>query len=216
MSYDSSIELSSSFLQRPVPYVERNLENRIDVICFLIEKFGYKKYLEIGCHDNETFNAIECAFKVGVDPVQGGTVRLSSDAYFDLSVETFDLIFIDGLHHSEQVYRDIKNALLRLRPNGSIVVHDCLPKEEIHQRRDPVDYIWNGDVWKAFALYRQDPMLDAAVCDFDNGIGIIRIRKNSEPVNLDKPYSLLDWNDYLQNRKSWMRPMSSDEIKAWV
>lgn len=35
---------------------------------------------------------------VGVDPLLGGTHRMTSDAFFAANTEHFDLIFIDGLH----------------------------------------------------------------------------------------------------------------------
>ena len=35
---------------------------------------------------------------VGVDPLLGGTHRMTSDAFFAANADAFDLIFIDGLH----------------------------------------------------------------------------------------------------------------------
>lgn|GEM_PF-3963401 len=78
---------------------------------------GYSKYLEIGCAGNDCFENINIPFKVGVDPSQGGTLRLTSDEYFALTTERFDLIFIDGLPYAAQVVRDVEHALNRLRPN---------------------------------------------------------------------------------------------------
>jgi tetratricopeptide (TPR) repeat protein len=99
------------------PYIERQVSNRASLINYCIERFAYEKYLEIGCHENETFDQIEIPYKVGIDPVKGGTIRLTSDEFFRLSDDTFDVIFIDGLHYCEQVYKDVRNALLRLRKN---------------------------------------------------------------------------------------------------
>ena len=41
-------------------------------------------YLEIGTYQNETFNTIPLPLKnkFGVDPVSGGNIKLSSDAFF--------------------------------------------------------------------------------------------------------------------------------------
>ena len=52
---------------------------------------------------------------------------MTSDAFFLQNKQLFDLIFIDGLHHSHQVLRDINNALRWLSPSGTIVLHDCNP-----------------------------------------------------------------------------------------
>jgi predicted O-methyltransferase YrrM len=65
----------------------------------------------------------------------------------------FDIVFIDGLHISEQVVMDIQNSLDVLNPKGTIVMHDCLPINEAAQSRERLGDHWNGDVWKAFAHY---------------------------------------------------------------
>ena len=84
---------------------------RWDLIQFLINKYDYKTYLEIGCDKDQSFSKIEIPYKVGVDPISGGTIRKTSDDFFKTNKEKFDIIFIDGLHHYEQVIIDIDNAL---------------------------------------------------------------------------------------------------------
>ena len=57
----------------------------------------------------------------------------TSDEYFESIKDTevkYDIIFIDGLHHNEQVLKDVENSLKHLSEGGSIVCHDCLPSEE--------------------------------------------------------------------------------------
>ena len=58
--------------------------------------------------------------------------KITSNEYFEQLSKLkdslkFDLIFIDGLHESEQVYRDYKNARKHLSKNGIIIFHDCNP-----------------------------------------------------------------------------------------
>ena len=55
----------------------------------------------------------------------------------------FDIIFIDGLHHYEQVIVDINNALSVLNDNGHILVHDCLPRTIAHQAIPRYRGSWN-------------------------------------------------------------------------
>ena len=74
----------------------------------MIENKNYKKYLEIGCHNDEVFNKISIE-KIGVDPVSGGNFRGTSDEFFKKNKSNFDCIFIDGLHEYKQVKRDILN-----------------------------------------------------------------------------------------------------------
>lgn len=192
------------------------IEDRTSFINYILRKFKFKKYLEIGCHDDQNFSLINCPYKVGVDPVQGGTLRLSSDEFFALTTDTFDLIFIDGLHHADQVYMDALNALKCVSANGIVLLHDCMPQSEINQTREPGDYIWNGDVWKAFVQLRTFPDLDIRVAAFDHGIGVIKQSLNTAPISLDKPFRELVWSDYTIHCDSWLRQGNSEDIVRWL
>ena len=61
--------------------------SRIEIIQSIINKNKYQNYLEIGCDKNENFSKIKIKNKVGVDPLQGGTLRMTSDEYFKKSKE---------------------------------------------------------------------------------------------------------------------------------
>ncbi len=80
--------------------------------------------------------------KTGVDPSPRRVLaewemhQMTSDAFFATNTSKFDLIFIDGLHTSDQVIKDIFNALAALAKNGVIAVHDCNPMTEEAQVRD--------------------------------------------------------------------------------
>lgn len=195
---------------------EPRFSNRITLIDYLIERFGYRKYLEIGCRDDYTFSKVKIPYKVGIDPFQGGTLRMTSDAYFALTNDNFDLIFIDGLHLAEQVVRDIHNACRHLRNGGTIILHDCNPTEEIHQVRKAKAKTWNGDVWKGLVHYRQDPYLDIVVGNFDFGMGIIRQRLNPDPIRLPRPYMELRWSDLIANRQRWLKLSNAEQIAHWL
>ena len=80
--------------------------NRIDIINYVINKYDYKKYLEIGCHNNEVFDKIKIE-KIGVDPVSGGNFKGTSDEFFEQNNKNFDCIFIDGMHEYKQVKKDV-------------------------------------------------------------------------------------------------------------
>jgi hypothetical protein len=98
-----------------------NNANRIILINYLIDRYQFKSYLEIGCEKDLCFNAVRAEHKVGVDPIEGGTHRMTSDEFFSTNTETFDIIFIDGLHWSEQVFRDITNSLKSLNQGVSLL-----------------------------------------------------------------------------------------------
>jgi len=156
---------------------------RSDLINKLIAVNGYTTYLEIGCHRDQCFGSIKADYKVGVDPASGGTLRMTSDDFFASNSETFDIVFIDGLHIYEQVRRDILNSAKVLNENGTILMHDCLPTCCLAQYRFPAGLdVWNGDTWKAFIEARAMPDLDSATCLIDHGVGVIKKRNNAKPL----------------------------------
>jgi len=144
---------------------------RYEVINRIIRIKGYKRYLEIGTQADVCLKRVECVFKVGVDPEphmhdslnSNQFHKMKSDEFFQRNKHTFDIIFIDGLHHSKQVGIDIKNSLKILEQGGTIVVHDCNPRSEESQK---VPYMhmgsWNGDVWKAWMYFRSSSRLKSA------------------------------------------------------
>ena len=72
--------------------------HRFDIINNIIKYKKYNSYLEIGCQADVSFKKILAADKIGVDPMDGGTHRMTSDNFFKTNQKTFDIIFIDGLH----------------------------------------------------------------------------------------------------------------------
>jgi hypothetical protein len=157
--------------------LEEEFFSRSNLINYLIGLYGYKSYLEIGVNDGVNFERVHCAYKVGVDPSDKYdkiTFNTTSDEFFAQNKDTFDIIFIDGLHLSEQVIIDIQNSLEVLNPLGTIIMHDCLPFAEGAQFRERTQNHWNGDVWKAFAHYRKNPDLIMFTLVTDQGLGFIK------------------------------------------
>jgi len=177
-----------------------NYLNRWDIINILIKKNNYKSYLEVGTQDpNSNFNKIEIENKVSVDPFPRGEVTFvgTSDEYFQsiLENEKFDIIFIDGLHHDDQVLRDIENSLNHLSDSGIIVCHDCLPTSEHMQERNDHGGVWLGDVWKAIAKLRVERIdLDIKVVDTDLGCGLIKSGTNI-PYITNENYLIYSYYD---------------------
>lgn len=189
--------------------------NRIELIQSLIDKNKYTKYLEIGVRDGECFDAIKCETKVGVDPDKNSkaTHYVTSDEFFrDLLIEGgFDIIFIDGLHHADQVEKDIINSLDVLNEGGIIVMHDCLPTSKRMQEIPLTDQQeWTGNTWLAYLkmrVMRSD--LTMHVCDTDWGLGIIR-KGSQVPLVLDY---IPTYEEFDANRKAWMNVISVEQFK---
>ena len=194
--------------------------DRIKLINYLISRYGFKNYLEIGCEYNICFNSVQCENKTGVDPERGGTHRMTSDHFFKVNNREmkFDIIFIDGLHHSNQVVRDISNSLECLIPGGIIALHDCNPTTpELAAVPRPTPHTWwNGDVWKAIVFYRQIMSLDIVVGDFDFGCGIIRQQPNTAPLFTNEWWTTLTYEKLEQYRPAWLRAIPFEDVVRWL
>ena len=179
---------------------------RWDLIQNIIDKKRYDNYLEIGCDKDQSFSKIKVKNKIGVDPVSGGNIRSTSDQFFRTNTSKFDIIFIDGLHHYEQVIKDVNNSLQILNDNGFILLHDCLPRSVAHQAIPRYRGSWNGDVWKALVELRTRSDLDTYTCQIDFGVGIVQKKKNTEILFFEKKnFKRLKFSDYYHNFNSFMR-----------
>ena len=186
---------------------------RWDLIQHIINKYNYTSYLEIGCDKDQSFSRIKINKKIGVDPISGGTIRDTSDNFFINNKDKFDIIFIDGLHHYEQVIKDIYNSLDILNDNGHILIHDCLPRTIAHQAIPRYRGSWNGDVWKSIVELRTKIDLEVFTCEIDFGVGVIRKKINTNPLDIKiNDFKKLKFKDYYRNNKEFMNVISYDKI----
>lgn len=196
---------------------------RSEILNNIAEIIDAKSYLEIGCAQDECFNRIKVVDKIGVDPICGGTHRMTSDDFFIHNNKTFDLIFIDGLHMYDQVMRDIKNSLASLNDAGIIAMHDTLPVHESSQivplsaaQKHP-DFKggWLGDVWKAVVDIRQSRSIDVCTIPIPCGLTLIKKAKNRNPLpcfNNNK----LNWQLYTNLNQKLLNVINSNEMHSWI
>lgn len=183
------------------------INNRIQLIQFLIDNYGLHKYLEIGVRNFRTLDKIICLSKVGIDPilevVRPDGLRLSSDEFFRLNTNKFDIVFVDGLHLYEQVIRDIVNSYNCLAVGGFIIVHDCLPSTKEMCSRNRTTIGWTGDVWKAIIWFRTVyPKILCYVLNLEYGCGII-VKNNDDVIEFPVEtveYDGLDFDWFQKNR----------------
>lgn len=199
--------------------------DRLDIINYLIEKNGYKKYCNIGVFTGYTLDGVKCEEKIGVDPQpehyngKEEVIASTSDEFFERlpDNEIYDIFFIDGMHKQDYVERDIKNAIRHLSENGIIVLHDCNPPTEIHTTIGDEHGNWNGTVYKAvLGATNKYPGFDFNVIDTDWGVGILKKipqPKNSFTIYQDIPeiqdtskFSLImvDFQDYEKAESDWI------------
>ena len=188
---------------------------RMDIINMLIEKCGYKTYLEIGYAAGDCFNNIICEQKTSVDPDKNtqATHHLTSDEFFKQNKEKFQIIFIDGLHHSGQVYKDILNALKVLNKGGTIVCHDMNPQGFQEQYVPRQVQCWNGDVWKSWVKLRTERKdLEMFVLQMDEGTAIIRKGKQKKLIlKCD-----LTYDNFVINRFEWLNLQPVEYFLEWI
>ena len=188
--------------------------NRITILQSLIDKNNYKSYLEIGVQAGHVLSAIKCPVKVGVDPdtASAATIHNTSDGFFANNKEQFDIIFIDGLHHADQVGKDIENSLKVLSKGGTIVMHDCLPTTKRMQEIPLQEQSeWTGNVWKAYLKFRMTRAdLDMAVVNCDWGCGIIR-PGSQVPVVTEQA---INYENFCLYKEKWMNVISAEQFKA--
>jgi len=209
---------------------------RTEIINFLIEKFNYNTYLEIGVSDiNLNFNHIKANHKVGVDPqksVLGIQYNITSDDFFTINKEKFDIIFIDGMHEYHHVYRDLQNSIKILNDGGTIVLHDCNPINEAIQMvpetndgnwtdEQWLDFLelrskmtcdgWSGDCWKAIVKFRSETKkYNTFVIDTDFGVGVVK-KSDCEliPITIDNE---LTYKNLEINRKYWLNLITPEDF----
>jgi len=173
------------------------------IINYLAKKINAKRYLEIGVDQKSNFNKVDIKYKLGVDPNvdSDDVVKKTSDDFFIDNEEKFDIIFIDGLHHADQVYKDIINSLSILNPGGYIICHDMLPTNEEMQIIPFNGGMWTGNCWEAFVNLRQTREdLEMFTIDVDMGLGIIRKGKQ-EKLKVDRE---INYENFTYYKYDWM------------
>jgi len=212
--------------------------NRTEIINYLLSLTNSENYLEIGVRNpDDNFNKINCKNKYSVDPgvefdKNPVDFKLTSDEFFKQLEENkltiknnikFDVIFVDGLHISNQVELDISNSLKYLSENGFLILHDCNPPSEYHQREDykffnsPASVNWNGTTWKAFYKFRINKEYFSICFDTDFGVGVISKTKYPNFNNLEKLDNyFFEYNQLEKNRTEHLNLLSFGNWKKFL
>lgn len=177
---------------------------KTQIINQIIKDRGYKSYLEIGYGNGSNFKNIEVENKIAVDPNVTTMLGfkdprlepITSDEFFLSNEDKFDLIFIDGLHHSDQVERDIVNSWKALNSGGMILIHDILPKNEEMTLVPRKTKQWTGNVFKAWhGFVTKYPKIKISI-DYREEWGLGIIEKSRHRVSLGF-VSDISFDDYL-------------------
>ncbi len=126
--------------------------NRISIIQYLIDKYDYRRYLEIGVQKGKSFLPIKCKKKIAVDPQFQISFKDKwkwfyknptnwNNSYFEMTSDRFfqkhnsylkknggiDICLIDGLHTFRATLNDLLSSLHHLKADGVVICHDCFP-----------------------------------------------------------------------------------------
>jgi len=183
------------------------ITNHTQLLNAIIEKYNLKSYLEIGVNNPaNNFDKVKCDVKVGVDPsVEANNVfKITSDKYFStvIDLKLFNLIFIDGLHHSDQVKRDFENSLRCLSDNGFIVIHDVLPENEAGTKVPRETKQWWGDVYKFAMSIGKYSGIGYKTFNIDNGCMLVW-KNGLQIISIDRPFENT-YKEYLAIGKALM------------
>lgn len=190
--------------------------NRTRIINSLIEKHNFKSYLEIGVESGANFFEVNCEDKTGVDPdeTSKATIHKTSDDFFKTNKKKFDICFIDGLHHADQVYKDAINCLKFLNEGGIVLFHDMLPIDEDCARVPRVQPTWTGDCYKAFVKLRTERK-DMEMFVLGTDFGVAYMRKGKQEL-LDLKGLEINYQNFDSNRDNWLNLKSVEWFKDFL
>ena len=184
-----------------------------DLIAEIHCKCPPRVYLEIGVAAGRSLALARSNTRaLGIDPTaeRGSLVyispendpqlyKMTSNDFFanqnvikEMGQSYFDVAFIDGLHHFDQVLRDFINLERFAGPDSIILIHDCLPINARVAARDRSTWFWTGDVWKAIpCLLAVRPDLEIVTLPASpSGIALIRRLDPSSHI-LERQYDSL-------------------------
>lgn len=198
-----------------------NPVSRNGVVQAILDQFDAPAYLEIGVNRGVTFNALNAAIKVAVDPkflfefepLARDNIHFhetTSDDYFGQIATpdtAFDVIYLDGLHTSEQTVRDLINAFAFLKPNGVIIIDDVFPSSYIaslperqhtrvvRQATDDPSGAWMGDVFR-LVFFVESFCQQYSYCTVNNNHGQLVLWRQPRDYIADRTLSQVGQKDY--------------------
>lgn len=166
------------------------MKNKAEIINRIIQENNYTDYLELGYHDGENFNKIECENKISVD-INGKADFNDGDlAFFEQNENTFDCVFIDSLHECEHVRKVISESLKCLSEDGVIILHDTIPHSKEMQEVPRNTKEWTGNVYKAVVGFRMKyPNIKLETYRSDYGLSVLypngkKVKSHFEKIEL--------------------------------
>lgn len=223
---------------------QTNFKTYLEIGCYKGKTFfnviaKYKIAVDPFFHPFFIFEGLKGMFKNHFNFYNNKYFKVESDIFFKKNkkflkkLNGLDVVFIDGLHTYENSLRDIINSLRYLNSKGVIIVHDCyppnaaaaLPTKKFPNKKDisGIDGwtgAWCGDVWKTIYYLRKNysDYLDICVINSDNGLGVIKLNKPLDNVNMviDKikfdEIDILKYSDLINNLECFLNLKPVDYV----
>lgn len=194
------------------------IQSKADLVNLFTAHRHYKRYLEIGIREGETYALINTPDKVGVDPCpifRGEKIAImTSDEFFLSKPEKFDAILVDGDHRYEQVRRDLENSLEFVNENGIILLHDALSTKSSNPAHKTA-YI---GVWRVVSeimagMILKDKAFRIVTLNMDRGTVLIDQIGTYERVPLKFSGEKIGWETFIANTKALLNLVN---VEKWV
>lgn len=126
------------------------------------------RLISVDCDEEQTFLARASVSVAGLSPWWEFQCALSDD-FVHSAPERLDLLLIDGDHSEEQVRKDIKNYLPRVRANGICLMHDY------YNDAGCFELSGSGTAVVAHELKKQVGKYEVLTLPFSYGLTIVRV-----------------------------------------
>jgi Methyltransferase domain len=170
-------------------------------------------YVEIGVSRGDSIkNTMPTTKLIGIDPStkwidewsshsRANIFNMTSDEFFERAqtgaipeIQGFSLAFIDGLHTYDQALRDFINLEKFSSPDSVIMLHDCIPLDEISASNPRASHFYTGDVWKTLLIIaRSRP--DLRICivpTWPSGLVLVTNLDSKSDILQEKYSTLVD------------------------
>jgi predicted O-methyltransferase YrrM len=148
-------------------------------------------YLEIGVRTGTVYSLVhpwaENCYLVDINfldipySLNSKKFEMTSDIFFETVDDKiqFDLVFIDGDHSKEQVYRDFTNVKDRVITDGFVILHDTYPCDE--RMTQP---FFSNNCWEAMLDIKQDYKneWESVTLPFNPGLTIMKKMKGNKQL----------------------------------
>jgi predicted O-methyltransferase YrrM len=158
-----------------------------EFLVMLARAINAKTYLELGVYCGRTFSLMEDVVEksVGVDinpnftPKKGILFSSTTEDFFTVNRETFDLIFIDADHQFDSARNDLVSSLKVLNQFGVIAMHDTDPV-----RQELVDREFCGDSYRVldWIIEAREDLNVVTLPIWEEGLSLIQ-RKGDRRAN---------------------------------